>query len=290
MPAGSRVRANNVFGLTTDNPLTAGAVAMNSAGLANLPAVILGSQHAIITLDPLRVNGAPEIIVVTAHTAAATIATITRAAYGTVARSHPQGTMWMHTPVDEDYREVLTSLTRPSDPYRGQHIFETDTNRMVSRSTADAWQQDGFFFDPPACRVGSNAVQLLGAGVWNTIAFNVESFDTANMHDNAVNNSRITIPVSGLYLFNASVEVAAITGIIAMGLRVNGAGAAGPTHSIQGHQDGAAQTAYLHYGDLIQLTAGNWVDVVVLGGGTNSVASVSEGRPNFSAVWVGRGN
>ncbi|HKZ19275.1 MAG TPA: hypothetical protein VJQ57_04125, partial [Acidimicrobiia bacterium] len=93
MPSGPRIRTDNVFGTTTDNPLTAGATTMNSAGLANLAAV--SSAHAIIVLDPLRADGAPEIVVVTAHTGSATSATITRGAYGTSAREHASGTLWV---------------------------------------------------------------------------------------------------------------------------------------------------------------------------------------------------
>lgn len=139
MPAGPRIRGNNSFGVTTDNPLTAGATTFNSAALNTLP--VVSSAHAVVVLDPKRVNGEPEIVVVTSHTALATVATITRGAYGTVARSHPFGTAWAHVPVDEDYIEILTSVTRPSDPYNGQMIFETDTNKFVARYlTNTAWQ------------------------------------------------------------------------------------------------------------------------------------------------------
>jgi microcystin-dependent protein len=127
MPVGSRVRANNVFGVTTDNPLTAGATTLNSTQLALLPAITSPTQHAVIVLDPKRVNGQPEIIVVTAHVALATSATIERAKYGTIARSHPVGSAWAHVAIGEDYIEILTSTSRPSDPYIGQSIFETDT-------------------------------------------------------------------------------------------------------------------------------------------------------------------
>lgn len=138
MPANPRVRTNNAQGTITDNPLVIGATTMNSAGLANLAAV--ATQHAVIILDPLRVAGAPEIVVVTAHTASATSATITRGAYGSTARQHASGTAWVHAPITEDFIQILTSATRPSDPYRGQLIFETDTNSFVGRDTSDAWQ------------------------------------------------------------------------------------------------------------------------------------------------------
>lgn len=135
MPLNTRIRDNNVFGTTTDNPLTAGSTSFNSVGLANLS--VITSNHATITLDPLRQYGNPEIVIVTVHTAASTIATITRGAYGTTAREHPQGTLWVHAPLDADFIEILTSITRPSDPYEGQFIFETDTNKLVGYGGVD---------------------------------------------------------------------------------------------------------------------------------------------------------
>lgn len=135
MPTGSRIRTDNVFGTVTDNPLTAGALTLNSAGLVNLAAV--ASNHAVIVLDPLRAAGAPEIVIVTAHTAAASSATITRGAYGTTARSHAAGVLWVHAPTTEDTIRIVTSGTRPSDPYKGQGIFETDTNKFVMYGGTD---------------------------------------------------------------------------------------------------------------------------------------------------------
>lgn len=139
MPANPRVRTNNVQGTVSDNPLTNVATTLNSSGLANLAAI--SSQHAVIILDPLRSAGAPEIVVVTAHTGAATSATVSRGQYGTSARQHAQGTLWVHAPLTEDFLAIVTSSTRPSDPYRGQVVFETDTDKLMARSIADAWQE-----------------------------------------------------------------------------------------------------------------------------------------------------
>lgn len=126
MPAGPRIRGNNAYGVTTDNPLAVGATTFNSTSLTLLPAV--AAAHAIVVLDPKRVFGQPEIVVVTAHTGLSTSATITRAQYGTVARSHPVGTAWAHVTINEDYVPILTSTTRPSNPFEGQIIYETDTD------------------------------------------------------------------------------------------------------------------------------------------------------------------
>lgn len=135
MPAGTRIRANNVYGVISDNPLTAAATTFNSISLPLLP--VVASAHAVVVFDPKRVYGDPEIVVVTVHTAASTVATIIRGQYGTSPRSHPQGTAWAHVPIDEDYIEVLTSSTRPTNPYEGQFIFETDTNKLVGFGGTD---------------------------------------------------------------------------------------------------------------------------------------------------------
>lgn len=136
---GTRIRSNNIFGSTTDNPLTSGAALFNSPSLADMPAVTAGN-HLIVTLDPLRQYGFPEIVMVTAHTASSTVASIQRGMYGTTPRTHTSGTFWAHAGVVEDFVPILTSVTRPADPYRGQLIFETDTNTFTARDTSDAWQ------------------------------------------------------------------------------------------------------------------------------------------------------
>lgn len=135
MPSGPRIRTDNVFGTLTDNPLTNVATTMNSAGLANLAAV--SSAHALVVIDPLRSAGAPECVIVTAHTGSATSATITRGAYGTSARQHASGVLWVHAPNVEDFIRIVTAATRPSDPYEGQMIFETDTNKLVGYGGTD---------------------------------------------------------------------------------------------------------------------------------------------------------
>lgn len=110
----ARVRTDNVFGTTTDNPLTAGATTLNSAGLANLAAVT-APDEAIITLDPNRVSGAPEIVVVTAHTGSATSATIVRGQFGTAAREHALGTEWVHGPIASNASSFVTAADDQGD-------------------------------------------------------------------------------------------------------------------------------------------------------------------------------
>jgi hypothetical protein len=127
-----RLRANNQTGTITDNPLTNVAVTVNSPAFASLPTVT-SSNHLVIIMDPLAVNGTPEIMTVTAHTAAATFVTVTRGAEGSLARTHILGTTWFHGPVVSDYNytdRAALSTNRPAAPFAGQMIYETDTKRL----------------------------------------------------------------------------------------------------------------------------------------------------------------
>ena len=282
MPSGPRIRANNVYGITSDAPLTAASSTFNSVSLPLLPPVI--SAHAVIVFDPKRVFGDPEIVVVTIHTAASTVATILRGQYGTSAREHPQGTAWAHVPVDEDWTEILTSTTRPSDPYRGQSIFEYDTNRLVSRSTADIWQQDGFFFDPPACRAVRVTNQIITTNTDTRIQFDApDTYDTALMHNPAVLNTRITVPVTGLYTVAAATNwvsggTACITAIY-----VNGA--LGTNNEFR--RDEGAGTFYQVVPDILYITANSFVELNVfhLSGGDRTIS-----KATLAVVYIGRGN
>ena len=133
--AGKRIRDNNVFGTVTNNPLTNVGTTLNSAGLANLSAV--SGDHAVLVLDPLRLAGAPEIVIVTAHTGGASSATVTRGAYGTTARQHAAGTLWVLAATMDDLIRIVTSSTRPADTYAGQFIFEQDTKKLVGFGGTD---------------------------------------------------------------------------------------------------------------------------------------------------------
>lgn len=126
-----RVRANNISGTTTNNPLTAGATTINSPGFVDLP-VINTTNHLLLVLDPLEVNGAAEIVRVTTHVSSGTSVTVVRGAENTTPREHPLGTTWFHGPVTTDYTEVLTSTTRPTVPYTGEILYETDTGLYKS--------------------------------------------------------------------------------------------------------------------------------------------------------------
>jgi len=95
----ARIRADFVFGTTTagidDDDTT-----LASAELARLPAVA-SPHYAVLTLHDAG-TGDYEIVYVTAHTASATSATITRGEEGSTAQSWASDAKWVHGPTALD--------------------------------------------------------------------------------------------------------------------------------------------------------------------------------------------
>jgi len=55
-----------------------------------------------------------------------------------------------------------------------------------------------------SARAKRTTAQSIPNATWTAIAFTAEDFDTAGLHDNSVNNTRFTAPVSGVYDLSAS--------------------------------------------------------------------------------------
>lgn len=96
----TRVRTNFVSGNVDNAPLAVGDQTLESADLADLPA-IASPDIAVLVLGPLTET--PEIVHVTAHSAGATTATIARGQEGSAEAEWAQGTGWDHTPTADDY-------------------------------------------------------------------------------------------------------------------------------------------------------------------------------------------
>lgn len=76
---------------------------------------------------------------------------------------------------------------------------------------------------PPAVRATMTAAQSIPDLTQTVIAWNAEDYDTAGMHDNATNNSRITAPVAGVYAIRAHLVFAgSATGFRDIRVRLNG--------------------------------------------------------------------
>ncbi len=106
--------------------LTIGDTTMSSAGLADLGA-ITSTDYAAISLFSADAAGrilTKEIVWVTAHTAAATTATILRGQEGTAATAWASATTWAHGPTAKDFEVTYLTATIPSNvPFAGAQVF-----------------------------------------------------------------------------------------------------------------------------------------------------------------------
>lgn len=140
----SVIRADGVAGkLSAD--LASGGTTMTSAGLADLPAVA-SPDIAKITLFATDNNGrvtSKEIVYVTAHTASATTATITRAQEGTTSPASWSGTTtptsWVHAPTGRDWSQ--------STKVRRAATTQTLANNTLTNITFDTedWDDEGIY-------------------------------------------------------------------------------------------------------------------------------------------------
>ena len=106
----ARIHADYVFGtISTTDGISAAATSFDSPRLARLPAVSGGDVAAITLHD--AATGTYEIVHVTAHTAAATTATILRGQEGSTAQEWPSGTSWLHGPTAQEFASIGGSST-----------------------------------------------------------------------------------------------------------------------------------------------------------------------------------
>lgn len=281
-----RLRANNVQGTITDNPLTNVATTINSVGFVDLPTVT-ASNHLMLILDPLETAGPAEIVQVTAHTAASTTCTIVRAQESSGARSHSFGTTWFHGPTVADFNftdRLALSTNRPATPFAGQMIYETDTNRWA------AWNGSTWVPAPnnvPACRAIRTTNQSIATATSTAISFDSESFDTAAMHDTSVNTSRVTFTIAGIYQVSGTVMFASnATNSRDVWLQLNGTTRIAEAATTANSTDVWACSL----STLVKVAANEYVELLVFqtsGGNLNALAAPLQ--PSLTALWAGVG-
>lgn len=96
----------------------------------------------------------------------------------------------------------------------------TSGESCVCYSNGSAWQTLGRVHKS-GCFAYQTVTTALPLGSSAAIAFNTEAYDELGWHDNATNNSRITVGESGRYVINGSVATVGATGLRAI-LKVNG--------------------------------------------------------------------
>jgi hypothetical protein len=157
----------------------------------------------------------------------------------------------------------------------------------------DLRDNPAFLANPPACRVYHNADQSFADAARATAAFNSERYDTAAMHDTVTNNSRITMPVAGLYLvtFNGHFIGSSDYNLVDCEIRLNGATTIAVSNSLQHNVITAAPRLVVAF--VYKYAAGDYVEARPYQDNTSAAArnlqAVGNYSPEFSATWIGLG-
>lgn len=161
-----------------------------------------------------------------------------------------------------------------------------DTN--LYRSAANVLKTDDTLLAiVPAVNVAGAAQNVAGTGTDVVLAFNSERYDTDTMHDNAVNNSRLTAKTAGKYLITGTVAIQANgTGYRQVAIRLNGAANIGA--HLQGVVSGAA-TCVMQVVAEYDLAVNDYVELTVNqnSGGILSVLSSANYSPTFAMHYIG---
>jgi len=137
---------------------------------------------------------------------------------------------------------------------------------------------------PPMCRVKQTSGVAINDASNTILAFDAEDFDTDGMHDNATNNSRITINTAGVYLVIASVRyTAGVSDDARISILKNGGNVGiderGPNNSRSGHQ-------VMGYYDL---AVADYLEAQVYQNNSANTARTTDTPYTFlSAAWIGK--
>ena len=149
-----------------------------------------------------------------------------------------------------------------------------------SGATAPEWITAGGSFTGCSLTAGT---QSITNDVRTSIAFTSEAYDTDGFHDNATNNSRITIPTGqgGKYLFTFSMQWTTGSGIRDLQLYKNGSVIITPSAAIPGQ---AGSEVALNGTYVLDLVATDYVQVYgyTFGGGDETTIAST-----FTATKVG---
>lgn len=139
----------------------------------------------------------------------------------------------------------------------------------------------------PTARVTRTFPQGAASGSDTTLNFNSERYDTAGMHSTSTNLSRLTAPVTGIYMVTAQIQWQdSGSGNRVIRLVKNGA-----TNIAQADR---METGWLDGQDIttqVRLVAGDYVEVVAYqnSGSTLNVESWPEQSPELAMTWLAPG-
>lgn len=110
----------------------------------------------------------------------------------------------------EDYINEIAIAGSPNASETAQGLVEEATQAEVTAGTDIGATGAKLFVSPskldlPKCHLFQNLSDTVINGFFNVQAFQLETFDNDLMHDNVINNTRITFKTAGAYSFGANI-------------------------------------------------------------------------------------
>ena len=138
-----------------------------------------------------------------------------------------------------------------------------------------------------ATRTTDQALQFMSNNA-TTLIFDSEHYDTAAMHDDATNNSRLTAPVDGIYAITAQVVWSASTTGDFRSLTVRKNNGVSIARAML--PPAASGTLPMEVSTEIRLQAGDYVEAsVFFDAGGVSILKQPDSSPEFSMTWLAPG-
>jgi hypothetical protein len=157
-------------------------------------------------------------------------------------------------------------------------------NTLTSAKLADGAVIPAKVGTIPAARAKKSSNQSVPTNAATVLAFEAEDFDTAALHDQTANNTRLTAPISGVYQVSAGVTWAPnAAGKRQLQLRVNGTCCS----AVIDGPPSAGNTRQVA-SDILKLSAGDFVEAAVFHSGAGGPLDAVAGAQTFLAMaWVG---
>ncbi len=134
--------------------------------------------------------------------------------------------------------------------------------------------------NPYKFSVYRNSALNSGSGAYALVSYDTKIYDTGSNIDVVTNKGRFTAPVSGFYHFDASIATGASYTAFAIALFKNGSvfNYGGRINNTNTAMTGAVVT----YGDTIQLSAGDYVEIFAFGNAATALGVGSPAETKFS--------
>ena len=173
---------------------------------------------------------------------------------------------------------VITSCYRNTD---GQLRVVDAAKSCQSGFTRLQWMQAGTQLD--SARVRSAIDQSVPANTNTPLSFELERWDSASLHDDVTQNSRLTAARAGLYALDGSVVWNVGSGARYVFIMLNGISILAAQQS-----SGAANAMHESVSTTYRLQAGDYVQLVVFSDTSGQqVLSAPNYSPEFSATRLG---